>query len=91
MKILQVQMKMGTANNPQTDGQTEVMNRIVKQYLRVYCNYRQDDWDQHLSSPEFTYSASEFNATGLTAFMMDLGWTPKTPIDILDFAQEFNV
>lgn len=91
LKILKVQLKMGTANHPQTDGQTEVMNRIVEQYLRIYCSYRRNDWDQHLSAAEFAYSSSKFSATGLTPFMMDLGWTPRTPIDFLDSALTFNV
>ncbi len=84
-------MQMGTANHPQTDGQTEVMNRIVEDYLRIYCNYRQDDWDQPLSSAEFAYSSSKLEATGLTPFMMDLGWTPKTPIDLLDNSSQYEV
>ncbi len=43
LKILKVNMKMGTENHPQTDGQSEVMNRIVQDCLRLYCDYRQDD------------------------------------------------
>lgn len=91
MKILEVRLKMSTAHHPQTDGQTEVMNRIVEEYLRLYCNFRQDDWDDHLDTAEFAYSSSIFQATGLTPFHMDLGWTPKTPMDLLDSTQSVNV
>lgn len=82
LKILKVQLKMGTANHPQTDGQSEVMNRIVEDYLRIYCNYRQNDWDQHLLAAEFAYSSSQFDATGLSPFEMDLGWKPKGPLQL---------
>lgn len=91
MSILKVQLKMSTANHPQTDGQTEVMNRIVEDYLRVYCNFRQNDWDQHLATAEFSYSSSVFESTGLTPFHMDLGWNPKTPLDLLTDSQNIQV
>src|SRR3979490_2857909 len=30
--------------HPEGDGQTEHTNQTLEQYLRVYCNYQQDDW-----------------------------------------------
>ncbi len=83
MSILKVRLKMSTANHPQTDGQTEVMNRMIEDYLRIFCNYQQNDWDEHLASAEFAYSSSVFPATGLTLFYMDLGWNPKSPLDLM--------
>lgn len=82
---------MSTAHHPQTDNQTEVMNRIVEEYLRVYCNYRQDDWDTHVYSAEFAYSSSVFSATGLTPFFMDSGWDPKTPMDLLNTCSDLEM
>ncbi len=67
------------------------MNRIIENYLRIYSNYRQDDWDEHLQSAEFAYSSSTFPATGLSPFMMDLGWNPKSPLDLLDSVSETYV
>ena len=83
MRILNVKLKMSTASHPQTDGQTEVMNRMIEDYLRMFCNYQQSDWDKHLACGEFAYSSSVFPATGLTPFYMDLGWNPRAPIDLL--------
>ena len=91
MRLLQVKLKMSTSNHPQTDGQTEVMNRMIEDYLRIFCNYRQDNWDAFLSAAEFAYSTSLFPATGLTPFFMDLGWNPKSPLDLLDPLQTTNV
>lgn len=35
MKILNLTLKMPRANHPQTDGQPEVMNKILEEHLRV--------------------------------------------------------
>ena len=43
--ILGVELKMSTANHPQTDGSTERVNRIVEDTLRAFVNHRQNDWD----------------------------------------------
>ena len=36
--------RLSTAFHPQTDGQTEQQNQTLEHYLRVYCNFTQDDW-----------------------------------------------
>jgi len=41
---LQIKSNLSTAFHPQSDGQTERLNSILEQYLRVYVNYQQDDW-----------------------------------------------
>jgi len=42
--LLGIQANPSTSYHPQTDGQTERINQEVEQYLRVFVNYRQDDW-----------------------------------------------
>ena len=42
-KSLGISRKLSMAFHPQTDGQTERDNAVLKQYLRAYCNYQQDD------------------------------------------------
>ena len=41
---LRVERNPSTAYHPQTDGQTKWVNQELEQYLRLYCNYRQNDW-----------------------------------------------
>ena len=43
--ILGVKLQMSTANQPQTDGQTERMNRVVEDTLRAFINHHQTNWD----------------------------------------------
>src|SRR2546423_1271989 len=33
-----------TAYHPESDGQTERVNQTLEQYIRIYCDYHQDDW-----------------------------------------------
>ncbi|EFQ85183.1 hypothetical protein PTT_12148, partial [Pyrenophora teres f. teres 0-1] len=45
--------KLSTAYHPETDGQTENANAFLKQYLRAYVNYEQDNWALLLPMAEF--------------------------------------
>ncbi len=67
----------------QTDGASEVMNRMVENYLRCYCSYHENDWDDLLSSAELAYNSAISDDLGMSPFEVDLGWNPKAPIDIL--------
>ena len=42
-KKLNVQQSLSTAFHPQTDKETERVNQEVEQFLRVFCNYQQDN------------------------------------------------
>jgi hypothetical protein len=47
-KILEVKIALSSARHAQTDGQSEKMMNTVKQYLRIFCNYNQTDWNEAL-------------------------------------------
>ncbi|GLB45156.1 putative integrase core domain containing protein [Lyophyllum shimeji] len=66
-----------TAYHPQSDGQTEHVNQELEQYLRVFCNERQDDWDDLLPEAEFQYNNHVHSATKYTPFMLDTGRNPR--------------
>ena len=42
--FLEIENHYSTAYHPQTDGQSERLNAVMEQYLRVYVNYQQDNW-----------------------------------------------
>ena len=47
-----------TSYHPQTNGQSERMNRVLEDMLRHYVNPRQDDWDTLLPILEFAVNNS---------------------------------
>ena len=73
---LRIKSNLSTAYHPETDGQTERINQILEQYLRMYTNYQQDDWDALLPLAEFTYNNTTHEATGTTPFFANKGYHP---------------
>jgi hypothetical protein len=72
-----VKQKLSTAFHPQTDGQTERMNQTLEQYLRIYCNYQQDDWTDHLDSAEFSYNNAKQPSIEHSPFYANYGYHPR--------------
>ena len=83
MELCGVKLKMSSSRHPQTDGASEIMNRMVENYLRCYCNYNQDNWDELLPGAEFAYNSATSENLGMSPFEVDLGWNPKSPLDML--------
>ena len=54
--------------HPEGDGQTKHMNQTLEQYLRVYCNYQQDNWSELLPLAEFAYNNAPSTTTGVFPF-----------------------
>lgn len=83
MELCGVKLKMSTSRHPQTDGASEVMNRMIENYLRCYCSYHQNDWDELLPAAEFAYNSAVTEDLGMSPFEMDLGYNPRTPLDMI--------
>ena len=83
MKLCGVKLKMSSSRHPQTDGSSEIMNRMVENYLRCYCSYQQDDWDVLLPSAEFAFNTAVSEDLGMSPFEVDIGWNPKSPLDFI--------
>ncbi|KAJ1037221.1 hypothetical protein NDA10_005943 [Ustilago hordei] len=77
-----VKHSLSTAYHPQTDGQTERVNQVIEQYLRMYCNYEQNDWANLLVTAAFVYNNTVHNSIGVSPFFACYGWNPKAHPDI---------
>jgi hypothetical protein len=70
---------MSTAFHPQTDGQTERVNRVLEEYLRSYVGPLHEDWDTYLSMAEFAINNARQASTGMSPFYMTYGCHPRMP------------
>ena len=69
-----------TAFHPQTDGQTERMNRTMEEMLRHFITPMKGDWTRALPMLEFAYyNNSMHTATQSTPFRMYTGLDPLHP------------
>src|SRR3979490_64390 len=84
------------AYHPQGDGQTEHVNQELEQYLRMFVNEQQDDWDDLLPMAEFQYNNHVHSATQQTPFMLDngqhphMGFKPREPESLAKTVNEFK-
>ena len=79
---LGIEQHLSTAFHPQTDGQTERMNRYVETILRGFVNPTQDDWDTLLPLVEFVIHNSSPASIQITQFFLNYGRHPRTPANI---------
>lgn len=75
-------LRMSTAYHPQSDGQTEVVNRVLEQYLRSFVHHRPHQWSRYLSLAEWSYNTTVHSSTGLTPFEVTYD---KPPPSLLDY------
>jgi hypothetical protein len=78
---LGIKIKLSTANHPQTDGQTEIVNQYFDQRLRPYINYYQDDWDDWIAIFDYQQAALWHETTGQSPFLTEKGYEPRTSFD----------
>ncbi|GJS76205.1 retrotransposon-related protein [Tanacetum coccineum] len=88
-KVLKVQLKMSTAYHPQTDGQSEVVNRCLECYLRCMTGERPKEWMQWLSLAEFWYNTNFHTSINTTPFEVVYGQKP--PVHLPYLAGESSV
>src|SRR5262249_44047757 len=78
LTALDIKPNLSTAFHPQTDGQTERVNQVLEQYLRVFSAYQQDNWQDLLAYAEFSYNNATHTSIGKSPFFANQGFHPKT-------------
>ncbi|KAJ7546335.1 hypothetical protein O6H91_08G035900 [Diphasiastrum complanatum] len=73
MRILNVQLFIKSAYHSTSDGQSEVLNKILEDYLRHFVTPSEKDWDQHLCLAKYSYNSSVSTSTGVLPFLLSHG------------------
>ncbi|XP_052728408.1 transposon Tf2-1 polyprotein isoform X1 [Vigna angularis] len=77
-KGLGTKLKMSTAYHPETDGQTEVVNRVLEGYLRCFCSEQPAGWMAVLPWAEYWYNTNYQGAIKCTPFETVYGRQPPS-------------
>ncbi|KAH0653052.1 hypothetical protein KY289_030730 [Solanum tuberosum] len=80
---LGTKLLFSTSCHPQTDGQTEVVNRTLGNMLRAILKGKLTSWEDYLPIVEFAYNRTFHSSTGKTPFEIVYGFNPLTPLDLL--------
>lgn len=73
--------KLSTTSHPETDGQTEIANQALKQYLRAFVHYDQENWAEYLPFAEFQANTDKSATTGLSPFWATKGYNPRSGLE----------
>lgn len=80
-RFIGTSLKMSTADHPETDGQTERVNRALEDILRSYA-HAFPSWSDFLSMAEFAINNAEHASTGHTPFYLNALRHPRLPIQL---------
>ena len=75
--VLGCQLKFSTAFHPQTDGQTEVVNRVLVHALCIHFGHSKQR-DNYLQILQHSYNKATHSSTGFSPFEVFLGFQPTS-------------
>ena len=81
--LLGTKLNFSTAYHPQTDGQTEVVNRSLGNLLRSLVGESLATWDLIIPRAEFAYNSSTHRTTSMSPFEVAHGLAPCKPLDLV--------
>ena len=88
---------MNSSYHPETDGQTEILNRCFETYLRCFASDQPKQWSRWVHWAEYWYNTSFQSATKMTPFQVVYNQSPPTLLKFLvgetvieDVAQELE-
>ncbi|CDJ53288.1 hypothetical protein EBH_0006870 [Eimeria brunetti] len=73
---------MSSSYHPQTDGQTERVNRTLEQMLCTYVQADEREWEGLLPALELAYNTTSHSSTELSPFEIMIGENPLTAADL---------
>ena len=84
-------LKYSSTCHPQTDGQTEAVNRSLGNLLRCLVRNHVKGWDSIIPQAEFAYNSSVNRTIKKTPFEVAYGLKPQHVLDLVPLPQEARV
>uniref|UniRef100_H3H405 Integrase catalytic domain-containing protein n=1 Tax=Phytophthora ramorum TaxID=164328 RepID=H3H405_PHYRM len=81
-QLLGTRLLMSTADHPQTDGQTERVNRVLEDTLRSVCAESPGTWSASLPMVEFALNNAVHASTGFSPFYLNGLRNPLVPLTL---------
>lgn len=83
-KRLDTTLKFSSVYHPQTDGQTEVVNRTLGNMIRCLAGDKLKQWDLALPQAEFAFNNVVNRSTGKSPFSIVYTSMPKHSVDLIN-------
>jgi hypothetical protein len=81
-KRLGIKTGLTTAYHFEGNGKVECKNQEVEQYLRLFCDKREEDWAKHLPAVESALNSRIHSNTSKASFELIYGYCPDFTISI---------
>jgi hypothetical protein len=89
--LVGTKLKFSAAYHPQTDGQTEVVNRSLGNLLRCLMGDHARTWDSILPIAQFAYNNSINRTIGMSPFEVVHGYKARKPLDLLPMSPQVRM
>ncbi|KAF3646328.1 hypothetical protein FXO37_20514 [Capsicum annuum] len=89
-KQFNTELKFSSTVHPQTDGQTEVVNKFLENLIQCICGDKKGQWDLALSLTEFAYNNSKHRSTGCSPFSIVYTRVPRHMVDLVKLPTREN-
>jgi hypothetical protein len=82
-QLVGTELTPSTSYHPQIDGQTEIVNKWVEGYLRIYVSGQHRKWVRWLHLGEHCYNTNFRMSIGMTPFQALYGYDAPTLVDFI--------
>jgi hypothetical protein len=73
-----ISLAFSSTYHPQSDGQTESLNKYLETYLRCYAGTKPKEWSLWLPMAEWWYNTNYHSSTSLSPFEVVCGYPPPS-------------